>query len=155
MEGLSFGLSSVDFVTAVPELATIFPKLTYLILPSGQWKASDFSAVGGTWPKLTKLEFASTSQFDDDSFSQSGDLFTSLNEIFFTSTRISDAAVSGLSRLKKLSQLGLAKTPITDAALPGLGSIRSLKRLDLTGSAATAAGVASLKKERPDLEVIF
>ena len=61
-----------------------------------------------------------------------------------------------LTALATLEDLGLEFCPdVTDDIAPHLAAWKSLRRVDLTGSKMTAAGVAKLRGDRPDIQVLW
>lgn len=58
---------------------------------------------------------------------------------------VTDAALSSLAQLKKVTCLNLAKTSITDAALPAIARHTGLVQLHLELTKVTDAGLAHLK----------
>lgn len=60
--------------------------------------------------------------------------------------------LKGLSRLERLDLQDCRR--VTDDALPSLDAMKSLRLVDVTGSGMTEAGVAALRRARPDLRVL-
>jgi Leucine-rich repeat (LRR) protein len=61
-----------------------------------------------------------------------------------------------LKALENLERLGLEFcTEVNDDALPHLAAWKSLRVVDLSGTKVTAAGVASLREQRPDCKILF
>ena len=55
-----------------------------------------------------------------------------------------------------MEELGLEYCPeIKDEALPVLAEWKSLRRVDLTGTKVTAEGVAKLRTQRPDAQILW
>jgi hypothetical protein len=58
--------------------------------------------------------------------------------------------------LTNVEELGLEYCPeIKDEALPVLAEWKSLRRVDLTGTKVTAEGVAKLRAQRPDAQILW
>jgi hypothetical protein len=58
--------------------------------------------------------------------------------------------------LTNVEELGLEYCPeIKDEALPVLAEWKSLRRVDLTGTKVTAEGVAKLRTQRPDAQILW
>jgi hypothetical protein len=65
-------------------------------------------------------------------------------------------SVPVLKTLENVERLGLEFCPeITDEALPHLASWKSLRWVDLHGTKVTAAGVAALREQRPDCQILW
>jgi hypothetical protein len=61
-----------------------------------------------------------------------------------------------LKSLENVERLGLEFCPeVTDDALPHLASWKSLRLVDLHGTKVTAAGVTSLREQRPDCKILW
>jgi internalin A len=61
-----------------------------------------------------------------------------------------------LAKMPQIEQLGLEFCPeIDDEALQHLAAWKSLRRVDLYGTNVTAAGVAALREQRPDCQVLW
>ncbi|MGA2032903.1 MAG: hypothetical protein ABSG68_11635 [Thermoguttaceae bacterium] len=60
-------------------------------------------------------------------------------------TRLTDADLESLTKLKQLQELGLQKTGITDVGLVNLKELSQLQVLILAGTKATDAGLENLK----------
>lgn len=74
-------------------------------------------------------------------------------DLKFTPT--SDADLETLAKLTSLEVLGLWGTDVTDAGLKHLTSLPNLNGVLVGYSGVTEAGVAALKKERPDCKVHY
>ena len=71
--------------------------------------------------------------------------FANATRLDFYHSRITDAGLSELKTLKRLTELGLSYTPITDEGIKNLKSIRTLQELDLSGTKITDSGLRELK----------
>ena len=67
---------------------------------------------------------------------------------------ITDAGLSHLTGLTKLSALDLVGTRITDAGLAHLKSLSNLKTLEVGDTHVTDAGARELQKALPNLKII-
>jgi internalin A len=66
-------------------------------------------------------------------------------------TKITDAGVMVVAKLKKLTYLSLAYTKITDAGLKEVAKMQQLEKVNLYGNPnLTKPGVAELKKALPN-----
>jgi Leucine-rich repeat (LRR) protein len=67
-----------------------------------------------------------------------------------------DKSFAAIAALPALERLGLEFCPgLEDAALKQLAAAKSLRWVDLHGTKVTAAGVAALRQERPDMQVLW
>lgn len=153
LSDLGFGLSQVDLMAAVPNLAKAFPKLTGLNLPKGQWTKADLASLGAYWPRIQRIEFATGSRFDEDTFDGMHEAMPDFERAHFKGSPFADGHVKGLAALRKLKLMDLTDTKVTDSALPTLQSIRSLKYLDLGRTQVSPTALAEFKKQRPDVEI--
>jgi hypothetical protein len=69
-------------------------------------------------------------------------------------TPLADAGVRHLSAIAHLERLNLQNTRITDASLPHLARFTRLKWLNLGGTSVSAAGLAFLKAQLPNAEIL-
>jgi hypothetical protein len=70
-------------------------------------------------------------------------------------TRVTDDGIKHLTKLKKLILLDISGTPVTDGAIPYLASLPNKHTQILYDERTnlTKAGIAKLKKLRPDLVI--
>lgn len=69
-------------------------------------------------------------------------------------SRVTDAGLKALRGFRQLESLDLEWSAVSDAGLLLIAAMSTLKRVDVRGSeGVTAAGLASLRAARPDLEV--
>lgn len=59
---------------------------------------------------------------------------------------VSDAALTGIGKLKNLVRLHMEQTAVTDAGLPSLQGLQNLEYLNLYGTAVTDKGIQELAK---------
>ncbi|MGC6427258.1 MAG: c-type cytochrome domain-containing protein [Akkermansiaceae bacterium] len=78
-----------------------------------------------------------------------------LRQLDLNQTGITDAGLDVVASLENLEWLNLYGTAVTDAGLAKLKSLTKLKKLYLWNSKATPVGADALKKELPELEIIF
>ena len=76
-----------------------------------------------------------------------------LQKLHLEQTAITDAGLQQLTGLTNLEYLNLYGTSVTDAGLAQLASLKHLKSIYLWQTKVTEQGVAALKKELPALEV--
>ncbi len=77
-----------------------------------------------------------------------------LQKLHLEQTHITDAGVHQLVGLKNLEYLNLYGTSITDASLRDLANLKSLRTVCVWQTKTTEAGITTLRKARPDLEII-
>jgi hypothetical protein len=78
-----------------------------------------------------------------------------LRELTLVVLPITDDDLKPLANNNRIETVLLSCSLITDRSLQMFQTMRVLKRLHLPGEAVTDAGVAALKKERPDLTVTY
>ena len=67
---------------------------------------------------------------------------------------LTDRGLAHLAGLTALESLDLEWSAVTDAGLPAVAALPALRWVDLGGAAGvTSAGLAALRRERPDLEI--
>jgi hypothetical protein len=69
--------------------------------------------------------------------------------LFLNGTKVTDAGLQDLARLKRLNILGLERTRVTDARLAHIEGMTMLKAVHLIDTGVTAQGVARLAKTLP------
>lgn len=79
---------------------------------------------------------------------------TNLEYLVLRHTAIGDAAIATLAGLPALERLNLVGTAVTDAGAERLAEAGRLRRVFVWQSRITADGVAALRAERPELEVV-
>jgi len=77
-----------------------------------------------------------------------------LNKLHLEYTAVSDAGLTNLQNLPYLEYLNLVGTKVTDAGLQSLASLKTIKDVYVWKSGVTEAGVVQLRKARPDLNVV-
>jgi len=70
-----------------------------------------------------------------------------------THTRITDHALSNLSRFTNLRELVLTGTSISDEGVTRLATLKNLKQLQLEDTRVTAEGIEKLKQALPGCSV--
>jgi hypothetical protein len=79
---------------------------------------------------------------------------TSLEKLFIDRNPFSDAEIDHLLTVASLVDLTLGTVDVTDAGLLKLAAMKKLKRLGLKPCPkVTDAGIAALKKQRPDIQI--
>lgn len=76
-----------------------------------------------------------------------------LTRLGLEQTAVTDAGLANLSGLKHLEHLNLYGTKVTDAGLKALAGMKQLKTLYLWQTGVTAAGVEALKKQLPKTQI--
>ncbi len=77
-----------------------------------------------------------------------------LNKLYLERTQISDAGLQQLKDVPYLELLNLIGTKVTDKGLLALSQHKALKQVYVWKSAVTEAGIEALKKARPDMSVV-
>jgi len=77
-----------------------------------------------------------------------------LNKLHLEYTAVTDAGLTTLKDLQYLEYINLVGTKITDAGLKNLASSKSLKNIYIWKSAVTENGVAEVQKLHPDLHIV-
>jgi hypothetical protein len=80
---------------------------------------------------------------------------TRLKKLDLSQTQIGDKTLDTIGDLEGLQWLNLWGTQVTDSGLMKLKGLSKLRKIYLWQSQVTQKGAAALKKELPDLEVIF
>jgi hypothetical protein len=80
---------------------------------------------------------------------------TRLKKLDLSQTQIGDKTLDTIGDLEGLQWLNLWGTQVTDSGLMKLKGLSKLRKIYLWQSQVTKKGAAALKKELPDLEVIF
>lgn len=154
LEELGFGLNAAAVSDAAELLGMVFPRLSKFTFGPGSVSQSHLTAVAKTWPKLTRLDFPTFTQFDADAFSGISSSLATLEEVFLYQTKLADVHLADLALCKKLRVLNLELCPaITDAALTHLAAMKALKTLHVAQTKLTPAALATFKKQRPDVTV--
>src|SRR5690606_6035804 len=78
---------------------------------------------------------------------------TSVTRLNLSNNELTDEGIDHLVDLGELSYLNLYGTSVSDASLTVLKNLPSLKSLYLWQTEVTNTGIASLKTERPDIEI--
>ena len=113
-----------------------------------------------TFTKLQTLSLFDTS-VGDDGLEQIAE-FKTLKALYLGRTRVTDAGLkrwpggangSEVGGGPALQTLGLSDTAVSDASFDVLATFPHLKSVNLRHTRVTAAGVARLKRSRPDLVV--
>lgn len=77
-----------------------------------------------------------------------------LSKLHLENTTVGDAGLKALKELPYLEYLNLVGTRVTDAGIQNLATLKGLKSVYVWKSAVTEAGVAQLRKARPDLSIV-
>jgi len=127
-------------------------QLELLVLSNNKITGTGFK--GFKTPKLTTL-FMYENPISDEGLEQIGKL-TSLKMLGIAKTKtFTDAGLSHLSQLKKLTYLCLIDNAITDDGLKHLSNLPMLNDLEMVGTKVTKTGIAKFKKTHPNCRVIY
>lgn len=77
-----------------------------------------------------------------------------LNKLHLEYTSVGDAGLSNLKDLPYLEYLNLVGTKVTDAGLQSLANLKTIKDVFVWKSGVTDAGIAQLRKARPDMNIV-
>ena len=77
-----------------------------------------------------------------------------LNKLHLEYTAIGDAGMKNLKALPYLEYINLVGTGVTDAGLQHLAGFKALKNVYVWKSSVTESGIAQLRKARPDLNIV-
>jgi mono/diheme cytochrome c family protein len=102
--------------------------------------------------QIVWLKLGST-KITDASMKEIGKL-KNLHKLHLEHTSVGDNGLQNLKDLKYLEYINLVGTKVTDTGLKSLAELPSLKSVYIWQSAVTNAGVAAVAKSRPDLEVV-
>lgn len=148
------GRTNVDSVTVrVPALTDVG---VVARLPSLRDLRLDTSGVSSLAPlarakSLRHLSLDETPVTDDEMKPVAG---LALETISLGHTAITDLGIERLIHNPHLRRLSLVGTAITDASLEALAALPRLDRIDVRQTRVAAAGVAALRKQRSNLQVV-
>ena len=103
---------------------------------------------------LSSLKLGATS-VTDNALKTELPKMTRLKKLDLSQTQIGDKTLETIGDLEGLEWLNLWGTQVTDSGLMKLKDLSKLRKIYLWQSQVTKKGAAALKKELPDLEVIF
>lgn len=103
---------------------------------------------------LTSLRLGSTS-VSDGALQANLPKMKNLMALDLNQTAITDAGLEAVAQLENLEWLNLYGTAISDVGVAKLKTLTKLKKLYLWNSNATPSGADALKKELPEIEIIF
>jgi Leucine rich repeat len=81
--------------------------------------------------------------------------FAALEELYLRGSRVDDASLVAIRRLKSLRVLDLRSTKLDDQGLATLAELERLEQLDIRGTAITPEGYQRFTAARPDCAVQF
>lgn len=81
--------------------------------------------------------------------------FAALEELYLRGSRLDDASLVAIRRLKSLRVLDLRSTKVDDQGLATLAELERLQQLDIRGTAVTPEGYQRFIAVRPDCSVQF
>jgi hypothetical protein len=147
------GLSATPFGDGDLPLLTAMPSLKRLTLSRTKLKPAGIAALAGL-PRLGRIELAAN-ELGDEVFSalvRAGlmgktafavvDAKGRVTELDLTGSKVTDAALPSLARLKHLEALDLRKTQVTGGALAALAGLKHLRKVMVPGRQAKAARAA-------------
>jgi Leucine-rich repeat (LRR) protein len=76
-----------------------------------------------------------------------------LKEFYFYNTKVTDAGLTALKRLKKIEHLSFGDTALTDASVEHLKKITTLRSIELRNTQISAKAVAELQKALPQCQI--
>jgi hypothetical protein len=150
---LGYGRNMEQFTSEISEISELFPKLESVHLPRDvNPTTEEWQKIAQSIPKLTSL-YVRSFKFSD-SACEGIALLPKLAKLELQYAPITDVGVMYLSKMKNLRLLTIRDAILTDAALQTLSEMKNLKVLFLpnSGNGLTEAGIAALKKQRPDIE---
>ncbi|GAB3175833.1 c-type cytochrome domain-containing protein [Telluribacter humicola] len=77
-----------------------------------------------------------------------------LNKLHLEHTAVTDAGLAKLKDMQYLEYLNLIGTKVTDSGLKALAGLKGLKSIYVWQSQVTDSGIADLRKARPDLVIV-
>ena len=89
----------------------------------------------------------------DASLTEIGKL-KNLNKLHLEYTSVTDAGLQNLKTLPYLEYLNLIGTKVTDSGLQNLANLKALRNVYVWKSVVTEAGITQLRKVRPDLNIV-
>ena len=89
----------------------------------------------------------------DDSIRDWLRLASNLRELDLSWTACSDETISAIAGHSNLQTLWVTGSKVTDASIPSFIKLPALRSLDVQRTNITAAGLAELKKRRPDCKI--
>jgi uncharacterized membrane protein len=128
------------------------PKTIEAVTPLAAQIASQsgisISLITANEPWLQANASLAATNFTDADLARLIPLADNLRSLDLGGTRVSDAGLTNVARMKRLTRLHLERTGLTDAGLPQLTSLADLEYLNLYATHVTDAGLASLKPLR-------
>ncbi len=102
-----------------------------------------------------KLIWLDASRLDlPKSFFQEISRFKNLERLHFDGTNVSDADLTSLQKLSRLSYLNLFDTQVSDQAVEALKTLPNLQKVFLGQTKVTRAGVNAFAAAKPEVEVV-
>jgi Leucine-rich repeat (LRR) protein len=141
------------------EALTLAPKLRELSIGNIRMSEAGFQSLR-QFTTLTTLDISGKRHTGPANITANGvDAIASLRQLKVLRlghTTFPDKSFAMLARMPAVEQLGLEFCPaITDDLLQHIAGWKSLRTVDLHGTKVTAAGVAALGKQRPDLQILW
>jgi internalin A len=153
--GLGYGrkASLPEYLDEMPTISGYFPKVIRFSAAPGRITTVHMQAIGKAWPALTKITYASSTEFDDDTFADLNLYFPKLTMIDLWSTRVTDVHVPHLTRHRLINNISIHDTKLSDLSLPHFEKMKTLKTLSLTNVPISEGAITSFKKARDDIKL--
>lgn len=153
--GLGYGrkASLPEYLSEMPTISGYFPKLIRFSAAPGRITAAHMQTIGKAWPTLTKITYASSTEFDDDTFADLNLYFPKLTQIDLWSTRVTDVHVPHITRHRLINNIIIHDTKLSDLSLPHLEKMKTLKTLNLTNVPISEGALVGFKKARDDIKL--
>lgn len=104
-------------------------------------------------PSAEVVDFEGCLGFGDEEVKELCRIFPNTRYLSLKSTKVADAGVSHLERLKLLENVDLARTSITNKVIPVLARMPQLREVELDNSRVDSSGVIDLINRRPGITV--
>jgi uncharacterized membrane protein len=159
--------AATEPVSADAELVTTLASAGFLVRQVSQSDPRLAVAVGAPGMELgaaqrSALALAATEIVDlnlqnanvDDAMTAALAVLTQLVNLRLSGASLTDRGVASLAGLSRLEHLNLYANPgVTDASIDALGRLAALRRVDVWQTGISEAGIARLRKLRPELLV--
>ncbi len=142
-----------EYLAEMPTISGYFPKLIRFSAAPGRITAAHMQTIGKAWPALTKLTYASSTEFDEDTFADLNLYFPKLTLIDLWSTRVTDVHVPHITRHRLINNIIIHDTKLSDLSLPHFEKMKTLKTLNLTNIPLSEGALTSFKKARDDIKL--
>lgn len=143
-----------EYLAEMPTISGYFPKVIRFSAAPGRITAAHMQAIGKAWPALTKLTYASSTEFDENTFADLSLYFPKLTQIDLWSTRVTDVHVPHITRHRLINSIFIHDTKLSDLSLPHLEKMKTLKTLNLTNVPISEGALVGFKKARDDIKLM-